>query len=394
MSSPSTTAPSPFPHAPALGAATLLLVGAWSLGEAYGPRLGALLLIGAGLGFALYHAAFGFTRAWREFVLERRSRGICAQMVLLSLTVLVFFPALAAGELLGRPVWGFVVPAGTSVAVGAFIFGVGMQLGGGCASGTLFAVGGGNTRMLLTLAAFVAGSFIATAHMPFWYQLPHLPAWSAVREWGAAPALGIHLAAFFAIALGARWLERRHRGSPTTGAFAPTVGPWQSWYRGPWSLTFGAVALAVLSVAVLYTAGHPWGITSAFALWGAKIALASGVDVTTWPYWEGRQGALARSVFQHPVSVMNFGIVLGALLAAGLANRFAPSWRISPRQATAALVGGLMLGYGARLASGCNIGAYFSGIASGSLHGWLWLVAGFAGSVVGTRLRPLAGFKD
>ena len=52
------------------------------------------------------------------------------------------------------------------------------------------------------------------------------------------------------------------------------------------------------------------------------------------------------------------------------------------------MFGGLLLGYGARLAYGCNIGAYFSGVASGSLHGWLWLVAAFAGSVVGTHLRP------
>ena len=30
------------------------------------------------------------------------------------------------------------------------------------------------------------------------------------------------------------------------------------------------------------------------------------------------------------------------------------------------------MGYGARIAFGCNIGAYFGGIASFSLHGWLW----------------------
>ena len=57
------------------------------------------------------------------------------------------------------------------------------------------------------------------------------------------------------------------------------------------------------------------------------------------------------------------------------------------------MVGGLLLGYGARLAYGCNIGAYFSGIASGSLHGWLWLVAAFTGNVSGTRLRPAFGLK-
>ena len=59
------------------------------------------------------------------------------------------------------------------------------------------------------------------------------------------------------------------------------------------------------------------------------------------------------------------------------------------RSLVAAVVGGLLLGFGARLAYGCNIGAYFSGIASGSLHGWVWLVAAFIGSIIGTRLRPL-----
>ena len=59
----------------------------------------------------------------------------------------------------------------------------------------------------------------------------------------------------------------------------------------------------------------------------------------------------------------------------------------------AAVVGGLMLGYGARIAYGCNIGAFFSGIASASVHGWLWLVAAFVGNIVGTRLRPAFGLK-
>ncbi|WP_428672793.1 YeeE/YedE thiosulfate transporter family protein, partial [Roseibium sp.] len=48
-------------------------------------------------------------------------------------------------------------------------------------------------------------------------------------------------------------------------------------------------------------------------------------------------------------------------------------------------------GYGARLAYGCNIGAYLGGLVSGSLHGWLWLVFGFLGSLLGTRLRIKLG---
>jgi uncharacterized membrane protein YedE/YeeE len=90
---------------------------------------------------------------------------------------------------------------------------------------------------------------------------------------------------------------------------------------------------------------------------------------------------------------MNAGMMLGALIAAGLAGRFAPTWRVPLRSLLAAVVGGLLLGYGARIAYGCNIGAYFSGIASTSLHGWLWFAAAFLGNGVGTRLRPVFGLK-
>ncbi len=55
----------------------------------------------------------------------------------------------------------------------------------------------------------------------------------------------------------------------------------------------------------------------------------------------------------------------------------------------AGLIGGLLLGYGARIAYGCNIGAMFSGIASMSLHGWLWGAAALLGTPIGVRLRHL-----
>mgnify|MGYP000591478547 CR=1 FL=1 len=42
-------------------------------------------------------------------------------------------------------------------------------------------------------------------------------------------------------------------------------------------------------------------------------------------------------------------------------------------------LGGVLMGYGARIAFGCNVGAFFSGIASGSLHDWLWFLAALAG---------------
>ena len=121
-----------------------------------------------------------------------------------------------------------------------------------------------------------------------------------------------------------------------------------------------------------------------------------GGDVTQWAYWArpGSAASLEASIFADVTSVMNIGIILGALLAAALAGKFAPSFRIPGKSILAAVVGGILLGYGARIAYGCNIGAYFGGISSTSLHGWLWFVAAFAGSTVGTRLRPLFGLAN
>lgn len=163
--------------------------------------------------------------------------------------------------------------------------------------------------------------------------------------------------------------------------------------RGPWPYVAGAVGLALANFATLALAGRPWGITSGFALWGSKAAATIGFEPAAWAYWSApaRQTSLAGSVLTDTTSVMNFGILLGALMASGLAGRFKPAWSVSRRSLVAAVGGGLLLGYGARLAYGCNIGAYFSGVASGSLHGWLWLVSAFIGSVVGTRLRPWFG---
>ena len=354
-------------------------------------RQSALLLVGTFAGIVLYHAAFGFTSAWRVFITDRRGAGLRAQMVMLAATCLVFFPLLASGSAFGQSLRGSVSPAGVPVLVGAFIFGLGMQLGGGCASGTLYTAGGGSVRMLVTLAAFIVGSVLGTAHVPWWAAQPSWAATSLVTLYGPIVGLLISLGMFAAIAALTLVLERRRHGR----LIDPDADKSPTWLRGPWPLVAGAIGLAVVNIATLLLAGRPWGVTSAFALWGAKAAIAMGVPVNTWTFWAApaQRTALESSVLVDVTSVMNFGIIAGALLAALLAGRFAPAWRVPARSLAAAVIGGLMLGYGARVAFGCNIGAYFSGIASGSLHGWMWLPAAFVGSIVGTKLRPLFGLS-
>ena len=385
------------PLRPQVGVATLaglLTAGcAVALVIAEDGRLAALLVVGGVAGLALHHALFGFASSTRRLLVERRGAGVRAQFLMLAAASVVFAPLLAQGSAFGQGLSDAVAPVGVSVALGAFLFGVGMQLGGGCASGTLSGFGGGSTRMAITLAAFIAGSVLATAHMPWWLDQPRLAAISIPQTLGWPAGLAIQLAVLGLLALGALVLERRRHGSHEPLAWGAGSGWHARLLHGAWPFAWAALALALVNVATLLIAGHPWSVTWGFTLWGASLADALGFGIADWTFWQWPRPAraLEAGVTQDTISVMNLGLILGALLGAALAGRFAPKLRLGPGAVLSAVIGGLLLGYGARLAFGCNIGALFSGIASGSVHGWLWLLAALPGAWAGARLRPLFG---
>ncbi|NNJ93317.1 MAG: YeeE/YedE family protein, partial [Halobacteria archaeon] len=239
-------------------------------------RQALLLLIGSGLGFSLFHAAFGFAGGWRRFVRERRSAAIRAQLLLVALVSLAFFPLLT-GTVPGLSLHGAYAPVGMSVLVGAFLFGIGMQLGGGCGSGTLYTVGGGHIKMLVTLVFFIAGSVIGSIHLPWWTQLPSLGKISLLAGFGWPVALGLQLLTLTTLYLLVTGLEQQRYGDhePLTLARGQR-SLLQRLVSGPWPVIWGAAGLALLSLATLLVAGHPWSITFAFGLWGTKLWAALG----------------------------------------------------------------------------------------------------------------------
>lgn len=389
MSTTPFSAPVRINRIPLAVSGVLILAGALYLAQTVSSKQSALWIVGTLMGIVLYFASFGFTQAWRVFISDGRGAGLRAQMVMLAAGVILFFPFLAQGTLFGNPANGFVSPAGVSVLLGAFIFGIGMQLGGGCASGTLFAAGGGNTRMLVTLLFFIIGSIIGAYWFPWWSNLPALKPYSVVKNWGLWPALLSNLAVFALIAWMTVVVERKRHGSLEPITRLASDQP--NLMRGPWPLIWGALALVVLNFATLALAGRPWGITSAFALWGSKAMHLAGIDVASWAFWAKTPQVITAPVAEDITSVMDIGIMLGALVAACAGGKFAPVWHLPLRSLLGAIVGGLLLGVGARMGFGCNIGAYFSGIISGSLHGWIWVPAAFAGNAVGVLLRPAFG---
>lgn len=394
------TAPAPavnLDKGPVVFVGLALILGALAIGQAIDTRQAVLFVIGGLLGLTLYHASFGFTGGWRRFVVERRGNAIRAQMLMIAAAAVAFIPLLSLGSFNGQQLVGAFAPVGVSVLVGAAMFGLGMQLGGGCGSGTLFTVGGGSSRMLVTLVFFIVGAIIGTAHLPWWLGLPSLPEISLGRTLGVPGGVIVTLAGLAAVAGLTVLVERRAHGSIEKAKPVPRQGVARL-LHGPWPLIGAGLALAGLNIATLVTAGHPWSVTFGFGLWGAKAAQAVGVPVETWAFWNwpGPAKALGSSVLADVTSVMNFGIILGAALAAGLAGKFAPKVHVPFASFLAAAIGGVLMGYGARLSFGCNVGALFSGIASGSVHGWLWFASAFVGSLGGVALRPvfgLDGFK-
>ncbi|AHH99718.1 YeeE/YedE family protein [Kutzneria viridogrisea] len=364
--------------------------------HAAGPIMTLLFGIGIALGLVLFHSRFGFTSAWRQVVVVGQGAAIRAHMLMLAVACLLFAVILGSGLGLSGVPKGTVLPTSIGVALGAFLFGIGMQVGGSCASGTLFAVGSGQTAILYTLGGFVLGS-IASAFAADWivYMQSLGPTVNlAATPWGYPGGLLISFAIIGAI-VGISLVVQRLRKPPPVEQ-PPTAHGVLRVLRGAWPLWVGALLLAGLNALTLFVAGGPWGITSAFALWGAKILGWVGIDISHAPYWSVPRNAAAlhASVLTDRVSVMDFGIMIGALIASALAGAFVLHRAVPWRMALGAVLGGIAMGFGARLAGGCNIGAYFSGVASFSLHGWLWGVMAIGGTLVGVRLRPLFGLGN
>ena len=245
-----------------------IAAGVVALALAVDGRLAALLVVGGLAGLALHHALFGFASSTRRFLVDRRGAGIRAQLLMIAVASIAFVPLLAGGSAFGQGLAGALAPVGVSVALGAFLFGIGMQLGGGCASGTLSGAGAGSVRMAITLAAFIAGSVIGTAHLPWWLDQPRLAPLSIPDSLGWPTGLAVQLAAIGLLVLGALALERRRHG-----AHEPLLwgagGDWRErLLHGGWPLAWGALALALLNLATLLIAGHPWSVTWGFRALG------------------------------------------------------------------------------------------------------------------------------
>ncbi|WP_146341115.1 YeeE/YedE family protein [Nesterenkonia sp. NBAIMH1] len=366
-------------------------------GAERGVYFAVLLVLGLGLGIALFHSRFGFTSAWRQLVAVGNGQGVRNHALLLGTTATIFMLLFVTGwSAFGNEPTPYSGTIGVGLLIGAFIFGIGMQLGGGCASGTLFAVGSGQSTVVPTLLGFIAGSVIFTApwFFPLMRDLPGMDPVLLSDHVGHVGGWVVTIAALLVIVAVSKAVQAR-RNPPPAGV-PPTTRGWARALRGSWPMWVGALTLAGLGGAVMWVSGGIWGITNALALWGAKFLQLFGMQPETWDFWQqdGWSEMLANPVLSHQNSLTNFGIMIGAAIAAAAGGSWVLNKSISWGHVGVAFFGGILMGIGARMAEGCNIGAYLGGIASGSVSGWLWALAALAGTWAGLKARSLVGLAN
>jgi uncharacterized membrane protein YedE/YeeE len=387
----------------ALGAAVLLATSLWA------PVLGFWWALGLAMGFVIQRGRLCFAASFRDLFVNGRAELMRAVLLGLMVATTAFAALMARmvpdpslGELAPKVhVW----PLGANVLAGGLAFGLGMVLAGGCISGTLWRIGEGYVGSLVALAGILLGLEAAALTWNWWWDnsmsrapliwlpniLGHMGSWLLV------------LATLAILYLGTFWWEARKAGpeirfssaAPTAlVSFGDRLGAlWQRLFVQPWPASAAAVALALLNVTA-FAFDHPLGVTGELSAWTSRIfgtvnlypSHLAGLDQFSGCNLVDAPPGLLTNTF-----MLDFGLIFGAFAASVMAAEFKIRVPRQPIRYVQSLVGGGFMGYGAGIALGCTIGAFFSAIPSLGLNGWIFGIGLLGGASLGAKiLRYLA----
>jgi uncharacterized protein len=388
----------------ALGLAAAAAAFVILVGMASSDRLLAVFwLFGLAFGFVLQRSRFCFASAFRDLFLlgdARVMKGIIAGLAVATAGFAVLMtrllPEVGVGSL---PVGATVLPLGIHTALGGVLFGIGMVLAGGCTSGSLYRAGEGYVGSMVALLGIMSGLEISSHTWNWWWEA-HIS--QAPLIWfpeqlgylgGTLLTFGGFLGAFLVIS----WWEFRTSimlsikpdtayGASSFGEHLRALG--HTVFVKGWPVVVGGVALATLNV-FLYTYRHPWGVVAGLGIWADK--LASAVNLGAGDLL-GRS-SLAGCAFEPDTAsalghmpLLNLGVIAGAFIAASLASEFKLRVPKQPLRYVQSMGGGVLMGYGAGLALGCTVGAFFSAIPSLALNGWVFAGALAIGAYAGVKI--------
>jgi uncharacterized protein len=386
-------------------AAASLAIAILVLANQVQPRLALYWALGLGVGVVLQRGRLCFAGAFRDLFLMRN--GTMMRAILLGLALMAPVFALIESRAVPEPSFGalpagaHVVPIGLNLPVGGILFGLGMVVAGGCVSGTLYRIGEGYVASWASLLGILFGLSLAAHTWNAWYTftiqsapLGWLP--TSLGYGGALVATWLTLAGAFAATLwwetrgaqpGPSISQGRKPAAPVTFGQHLQVLHTQLLGRG-WPPLVAVTALAGLNVAA-FLVDTPLGVTGELAAWADRAAglvgWAAGPLLGT-DSLAGCNLAIGSQGVINATTLLDAGLVFGALLAALAAREFKVRLARQKRRYVQSLAGGTLMGYGAGIGVGCTIGAFFSAIPSLGLSGWVFGMALLIGAALGTQV--------
>jgi len=364
------------------------------------PEFGVFGTLGLAIGFIMQRSRFCFTAAFRDLFMFRSGRNMKGVIVGMAIATVGF--GLIMANLLPNPSLGalapeaHVNPLGAHLVLGGLIFGLGMVLAGGCTSGSLYRMGEGYVASWIAFAGILAGLGVASHTWNWWWKtsIQSAPIVWLPGTLGYGGAMLITLVALLAAYLLVIWIEST---APIVGADiqGPHVGSglaarlreiYAAVFRRAWPAVTGGVLLGIINV-FLYTAHMPWRIVGEYGRWAVGLLTVAGLPPGPLTGTEKLSGCVLRTgggLITHGL-LLNAGLFVGSLISALLANEFKVRRSRNRVRYTQSLGGGLLMGYGAGIAMGCTVGAFFSAVPSLGLNGWVFGLALAGGAFLGTR---------
>lgn len=172
-------------------------------------RLALIFALSLALGYTLQKSRFCFVAAFRDPLLVGTTKLSQAVILLLLISIPAFTLVFYISSLLNLPIELKVTPFGFHTLLGGILFGIGMVIAGGCASGTLMRVGEGFAMQMLALGGLIIGAFLGNFSLPYLLNIfQEFPGVFLPDIMGWIPALSIQLLALLLLWQGIRWWQK------------------------------------------------------------------------------------------------------------------------------------------------------------------------------------------
>ncbi len=178
------------------------------------PKHSTVWILGIVIGFTLQRSGFCFTAAFRDPILVGGTDHTKSAILSISIATVGFsiiqYKVFQTGDL----VPGNISPIGLHVAVGAFLFGIGMVIADGCTARILTRLGEGFLIQILTLIFFSIGSLIAAKGFNFWERISIAKGKDIFMPYiiGWIPSLILQFSILIILYILANWYGKKHTG--------------------------------------------------------------------------------------------------------------------------------------------------------------------------------------